>query len=129
MTEDVLLRQCCADAAGAGAEMADRVLRVATLLRQDDLEAGNAGLTDLASDLRGFATLLQAVTESPVLEREWLATEPLGPREQLQQLGAWLGSLVTAQATGDWLTVSDVLEYDLEPALRRWDRQLHAFAA
>ena len=109
--------------------MADRVLRISALLRGDDVQSGNAGLTDLAADLRGFATMLQAITESPGLERQWLATEPSGPREQLQLLGGWLGSLVSAQATADWLTVADLLEYDLDPALRRWDRQLHAFAA
>ena len=31
-----------------------------------------------------------------------------------------LETLVSAQSTQDWLTVADVLEYDMEPELRAW---------
>lgn len=126
---DALLRQCCADAAGAGTEMADRVLRISSLFRKDNLEAGNAGLTGLTADLGGLATLLDAITNSPTVEREWTAVDDSAPREQLDRLAGWLDALVNAQAQGDWIAVSDVLEYDLEPALRRWERQLQAVAA
>jgi hypothetical protein len=42
----------------------------------------------------------------------------------MERLGAWISSLISAQETGDWLTVSDVLEYDLAPALLAWNRAL-----
>jgi len=47
------------------------------------------------------------------------------PTEQdVETLGSWLESLVEAQAGQDWLTVADVLEFDLEPTLRAWMEQL-----
>ena len=124
-----LLRQSCVDAAEGAADMAGRVLQLAALFQADDLQAAHAGLTGIADDLRIFATLLYAIRESPGLEQEWQAVGESGPREQLQDLVGCLGALVDAQAASDWITVSDVLQYDLEPALRRWERQLHAVAA
>jgi len=38
----------------------------------------------------------------------------------MEELGAALDAIVMAQESEDWLTVADVLEYDLEPAIRRW---------
>jgi hypothetical protein len=40
-----------------------------------------------------------------------------------------LDAMVTAQASEDWLTVADVLEYDLEPAIRRWTELLTRVAS
>lgn len=31
-----------------------------------------------------------------------------------------LETLISAQASEDWVTVADILEYDVEPAIRRW---------
>jgi hypothetical protein len=119
-----VLRQCCADAAGCGDEIADRLVAIATQLRDGDVQAGSAGLTAIAPDLRGLATLLNAMADAPWIEREWLDHDGLNPRQQLDRLGIWLGSLVSAQTTGDWVTASDILEYDLVPALRRWEQLL-----
>jgi hypothetical protein len=121
---ETLLRQSCVDAAGGAAEMADQVLQLGASFRLQDLQAGHAGLARLAEDLRTLVMLLQTIAESPGFDRASLAIDGVSLQAQLDDLDGWLGSLVSAQATGDWLTVSDVLEYDLEPMLRRLARNL-----
>jgi hypothetical protein len=55
---------------------------------------------------------------------ERLTIDGVPPDEQMERLGAWLESLVSAQSSQDWLTVADVLEYDIEPILRAWRTRL-----
>ena len=43
-----------------------------------------------------------------------------GLNEQIGTLAGVLDTLISAQASEDWVTVADILEYDLEPAIRRW---------
>ena len=124
-----LFKLCCGDAESGVTEMATRALHLASQFRLQDVHAGHRGLAGLAQDLHGFLALLQAMLTAPGFEQDWLTIEGASAHEQIEQLGSWLESLVAAQATGDWLTVSDILEYDLEPALRRWERKLHDVVA
>ena len=39
-----------------------------------------------------------------------------------------MDSLLTAQQSQDWITVADILQYDVEPALRRWEAVLLQFS-
>ena len=38
----------------------------------------------------------------------------------VHELVGVLDALLSAQASEDWVTVADILEYDLEPAIHRW---------
>lgn len=124
-----LFKLCCADAESAVADIATRGRQLAAQFRLQDVHAGHRGLASLAEDLHGFLALLQAMLTAPGFEQDWLAIDGASAHEQIAQMGGWLESLVTAQERGDWLTVSDILEYDLAPALRRWNRKLHDVAA
>ena len=123
-----LFKLCCGDAESGVTEMATRALHLASQFRLQDVHAGHRGLAGLAEDLHGFLALLHAMLTSPGFEEDWLTIEGASADVQIAQFGGWLESLVAAQVEGDWLTVSDILEYDLERALRGWQQKLHDVA-
>ena len=58
-----------------------------------------------------------------------MALEQLETREGpamplLRALDAQLTPLLEAQAAGDWITVADILEYDVAPLMPRFDAVL-----
>jgi hypothetical protein len=116
----------CLDTAGAVTDIAARVGAVASSFRGHDVQAANAGLASLAPDLHLLVRMLQTLSRLPDAERDVLLAEGVCPGEQMERLGGWVSSLISAQEAGDWLTVSDVLEYDLAPALRAWNRALQS---
>ena len=123
-TPDALLRQSLTEAAVALAQVADDVTRVSTLFRGNDLAAANQGLARLSGDLHTFAALVTTLRGPLGIAVERLTIDGVPPDEQMERLGAWLESLISAQSSQDWLTVADVLEYDIEPILRAWRTRL-----
>ena len=83
-------------------------------------KAGVEGLVHvLANELRGLTTLVATLGVLQI-DLGAFTTAGVSAADQLERFGAALDAVVTAQESEDWLTVADVLEYDLEPAIRRW---------
>jgi hypothetical protein len=120
--------QYCLDTARSVIEIATRIGAVAASFRGHDVQAANAGLASIAGDLHMLVRVLQTLSRLPEAEKDLLVAEGVNPGEQMERLGEWVSSLVSAQEAGDWLTVSDVLEYDLAPALLAWNRALQTCA-
>jgi hypothetical protein len=124
-TPDALLRQSLADFAEGIGQTADEVARVSGLFRQDDVSPANEGLARLTGDLNTFAALVTTLRGPSVgIPSERLTIDGVSPEEQIERLAAWLESLIGAQSNQDWLTVADILEYDIEPVLRAWRTRL-----
>ena len=123
-TPDALLRQSLAEAAEGIGQIADDVARVSALFRGNDLTAANQGLARLSGDLHTFAALVTTLRGPLGIAVERLTIDGVSPDEQIERLGAWLESLIAAQSSEDWLTVADILEYDIEPILRAWRTRL-----
>ena len=123
----VFLRQCIVDSIRPLEQAADRAGALSVIYRGHDVSAGHQGLTTLAAELQDL-TALAALLSGP-LEID-LAAFSDGDTEvpHVDALGTSLAALVAGQETADWLTVADVLEYDLEPAIRRWVVLLNAVA-
>ena len=114
------VRECLLDAIPPLQETAQRAKALAALYRGHNLTPAHEGLRDLGAEL-GAAMVLADVLAGPVgIDLTTVAVEGVTAAQHLQQIEATMDSLVGAQETGDWLTVADVLEYDLEPAIRRW---------
>ena len=93
---------------------------LAEAYRRGDLARGHEGLTQLSGDL-GALTTLVGMLDGPIgIDLTALSGETASPGEQMEELWKTLDAMVAAQASEDWVTVADVLEYDLEPAIRRW---------
>jgi hypothetical protein len=121
------LRRCLHEAIGPLQQAADATVGLSTRYRTFDLAGCHEGLTALATELRGLTSLVAMLG---VLQIDLGAFSPEGvaAADQIERFAAALDSVVAAQECEDWLTVADVLEYDLEPAIRRWIELLSAVA-
>ena len=101
-------------------ELADASQILADALRLTDV---SPAIRDLELLTQSLLTVFQVVaaTSGP-LETEFRALEQQGL--SLNQLTKTLDDqareLIEAQQSGDWLRLSEALEYDVQPALRRW---------
>ena len=118
-----IIEQCLDDGAQGIDQMIGDVKGLTALFRERDTGAANYGLAQLAQNLKALIVLVQTLRE-PVAAIQPPLPGALPSEHEVETLGSWLESLVAAQAGQDWLTVADVLEYDLEPTLRAWMEQL-----
>jgi len=118
-----IIEQCLDDGAQGVDQMIADVKGLTTNFREHDTGAGNYGLAQLAHNLKALIVLVQTL-RGPISEIQPPLPATLPTEQDVETLGSWLESLVEAQAGQDWLTVADVLEYDLEPTLRTWMEQL-----
>ena len=117
---NAFLRECLLEAIPSLEDAAGSVTALAASYRSNDLARGHEGLGQLAGDL-GALTALVTMLDGPIgIDLKALSGDATTPAEQMETLWTALDAMVAAQASEDWLTVADVLEYDLEPAIRRW---------
>jgi hypothetical protein len=116
-----LVSQCLNDGADGVRDMVGEVVTLAEQFRGGAVTASNQGLARLAQDLGALIVLVQTLRQ-PVAEIGAAGTLP--SEHDVESLASLLEALVAAQVTQDWLTVADVLEYDVEPALQAWLAQL-----
>ena len=121
------LRQCLEEAIGPLQQAADATIALSARYRGSDLTGCHEGLTALATELRGLTSLV-AMLGVLQIDLGAFSSEGVAAADQLERFAAALDSVVAAQESQDWLTVADVLEYDLEPAIRRWVALLTAVA-
>jgi hypothetical protein len=127
-TPAVFLRRVLLDAIVPLQEAADVCARLSAVYRRQDVSAGHAGLTSLASELRGLTVLVAMLTGPLQIDLGTSASDGTTAADEMETLGVAIDALVSAQESEDWLTVADVLEYDLDPAIRRWIDLLTAVA-
>jgi hypothetical protein len=121
------LRQCLVEAIGPLHQAADATLALSGRYRTFDVAGCHEGLMALAGELRGLTSLV-AMLGVLQIDLDAFTAEGAAAADQLERFGAAIDAVVTAQESEDWLTVADVLEYDLEPAVRRWIDLLTAIA-
>jgi hypothetical protein len=123
-----LLERCVAEAVSSIGSLCAGAVAVGEHFRIFELEKGNAGLVELAD---GVSTLI-ALGGALALATRAEGLDGAPQRERLDgvvaELTGHVESLLTAQQSGDWITVADILQYDVEPALRRWETVLGGFS-
>ena len=120
LVPNAFLRECLLEAIPSLQDAADSVTELADAYRRGDLARGHEGLTQLSGDL-GALTTLVGMLDGPIgIDLAALSGNTASPAEQMEELWKTLDAMVAAQASQDWVTVADVLEYDVEPAVRRW---------
>jgi hypothetical protein len=120
-----LLGECLKDGALAAAELVNTASHLAGQFRRGEIVSAARSLATLAADLRSFVAFIGAL-------RQWMGNDARlhidgkSPDEQMPLVSAWVQSLIAAHTDADWLTVADILDYDLEPFLRAWSERLEA---
>jgi hypothetical protein len=85
--------------------------------RGTDMALANRGLGELSQGLQTLVGLIDALGSAIGVRLDALEWEGRSTSALLDDLGETLGNLGAAQAAEDWVTVADILEFDLEPAL------------
>jgi hypothetical protein len=92
---------------------------LAGLFRGVEIDRASQGLAQLAESLMNLVTLVAASTAAAGARLNTLALdgEPVGP--SLAAMDVAIGPLLEAHAARDYITVADLLEYDVAPAIPR----------
>lgn len=115
-----LVISCLGDATGAMERLCEGTVTLADLFRGHDLAAANRGLGELGENVRALVQLIDALRGPLGIDVDRLLWDGRPVPEHLAELATLVQSIITAQESHDWLTVADIIEYDMEPALRRW---------
>jgi hypothetical protein len=118
-TPSAFLRGCLLETIAPLGHAAEATTALSLRYRSFDLAGCHEGLMELANELRGLTTLVATLGVLQI-DLGSFSSEGVSAADQIDRFGTALDAVVTAQESEDWLTVADVLEYDLEPAIRRW---------
>jgi hypothetical protein len=119
-TPGAFLRQCLLDTIRPLEQASEMAARLSAVYRGRDVAPGHAGLSELAIELRGLTSIIAMLNGPLGVDISSWTIDGESAADQMNTLGAALDALVAAQESEDWVTVADILEYDLEPAIRRW---------
>jgi len=114
-TQTDLLLTAIDEAIGAAEPMCPVAAHLAAAFRAHDLARANQDLAVFAPNLGALVQLASNITAlaTRVDERAQHSAVDAVPAE----IGKHVEVLIGAQSTGDWITVADVLEYDITSAL------------
>lgn len=124
-----LLASCLREVSTGVEAMRTAVLRLASLFRGADVSMASAGLSHVAADLQTLVGLVNTLSGPLGLDLASFRADDGTIADHMQALEQHLEAIVQAQSDRDWLTVADVLEYDLEPSLGSWERIFASLAA
>ena len=122
-----LARRSVDEAAIALESLRAAARRIGTDFRGHDVSTANRDLSALSDGLRILVTTIHALAQILHLDLNGLDCDGEPAETRIEAAGEALRMLIEAHETEDWITVADVLEYDLDPALGSWRPLLDRF--
>jgi hypothetical protein len=110
------------------ASLRQYTVTVAQRFRGTDLGLANRGLGELSQGLQTLVGLIEALSGATGVGIDHFEWEGRPNSGLLQSLAQPLAPLADAQRGNDWVTVADILEFDLEPALAQCEPFFRALA-
>lgn len=98
----------------AGAE------RIGAAFRGFDVVSANQDLLEMAQGLGTLVAIVQALSQAIGVGLDKVRCGGQVGTDMIDELSAHADLLIKSQESGDWITVADVIEYDIAPALNRW---------
>lgn len=117
-TPATLLAEAIREASAGLDQLCRHALDVGRHFRGDDLGPAQQGLLEMVQGLQVLTSLIATVSAVLQTDTGTLMWEGKPIASLLDGLGVHLESLIEAQQREDWLTVADIIEFDIEPALR-----------
>lgn len=114
-----LMDRCLEEAIAAIPPLSAVALSVGEAYRTQRHAAASGGLVELAEGLSSLVGIVGAAGLAFQVDLRHLRCGDQVASTVVGELGAYLDALVTAQEVKDWVTVADVLQFDVEPALKR----------
>ena len=106
--------------------LAASAVGLAETLRGAHVDGAARSLGQLADSLSNLVQLVVASASARGVGLEALRTAEGPALPILRALDAYLMPLLEAQQAGDWITVADVLEYDIAPLMPRFEAVVDA---
>jgi hypothetical protein len=94
--------------------------RIGASFRGFDVSRANEELADLAGSLGSVVTVASTLSQAVQVDLAHLMCGGVNASQMVDELVAHADALISAQEIGDWITVADIVEYDVAPCLRRW---------
>ncbi len=124
-----LVAESVAEARAGLAGLRQHTLEVGRRFRGTRVANANQGLADLTQGLGTLVSLLEALGGALGLSLETLSVNGRSIVGLIDDLAQPLVAIAEAQTQQDWVTVADLLEFDLEPALGRCEPLFDALSA
>jgi hypothetical protein len=99
---------------------------LAGVLRGAQVDAAARGIGQLAETIANLVQLVVAAATARGIALDALETREGPAMPLLRALDAQLTPLLEGQQAGDWITVADVLEYDIAPLMPRFEAVINS---
>ena len=123
-----LIGRCVGEVTTSLVSLRADVARTGEEFRRFDVAVANASLADLAAKLTPLMSIVQAIGLALRVNLEEVPSRTDSAAALVNELSGFLETIIAAQQSEDWIGVADSVEYDLLPALTRWERMLQALA-
>jgi hypothetical protein len=94
--------------------------RIGASFRGFDVSRANEELANLAGSLGSVVTIASTLSQAIHVDLADLPCAGGTAMRMVDELTSHADALISAQEIGDWITVADIVEYDVAPCLRRW---------
>jgi hypothetical protein len=101
--------------------LAASACELAAVLRGAQVDSAARGLGQLADSIANLVQLIAAAAAARGVSLDTLTTREGPALPLLRTLDTQMTPLLEAQSAGDWITVADVLEYDIAPLIPRFE--------
>lgn len=123
-----LMGRCMAEAITATDALSAAAVRVSADFRSSAVSPARRGLAELAEGLGSLMAITGAASLALQVDQDRAIDGDRSVASMLGEMTACLDAMVDAQHATDWLTLAQLLEDRVEPALRSWRPMLEAFA-
>ena len=94
--------------------------QIGTTLRGTAIARANRDLAEFAATLRTLVSIATTVASALGIALDDVAVEGRTGNRLVGDLVTHADAVIVAQEQEDWITVADIVEYDIAPALEQW---------
>lgn len=123
---EALIATCVNEARMALPMLAQAALRVGDGFRGHEIDEANRGLVELSEALGMLLSIVGAVSTALHIDLAGVHGDGRTASDLIDELTSHVEAVMASERAGDWMTVADILQYDIEPAIRRWAPALDA---
>jgi hypothetical protein len=123
-----LMERCMAEALGAIDVLSHAAVQVADQFRGPAIVPARQRLAELAEGLGTLMAITGAAGLALKVDAQHAVHGDRSIASIITEMTGHLDALILAQEARDWGRIADVLQHDVEPALRRWKPVIEVFA-
>jgi hypothetical protein len=120
MAPGALLDASVGEAIAAAKALAAGAERVGEAFRGFDVSRASQDLQELATGIGTVVAIAHALSQAVGVGLDAVGRDGRTANDLLESLSSQTDELIRARESEDWITVADIIEYDLAPLLHQW---------